>query len=155
MSEKRPRAIWKWLFIFSMALNLMFIGLIGGTLWTRSVDGALQRAQGEFLAVLPEDKKPAFRQIFREHNRRSRPHRWQMYWRFRKAIKEMESQDFNEKRFEEFVAQIRQTHIALTKLRYQLIIDATRGLNYEERKAFVRIWRKRLRRLRKLDAKSR
>ncbi len=155
MSESRPRAIWKWIFIFSMALNLMFIGLIGGTLWTRSVDGPLQRAQGEFLAVLPEDKKPVFKEIFKDHNLRSRPHRWQMFWRYRKAIKEMESEDFNSDRFEGLISQITQTHVSLTKLRYQLVLDTVKGLNYEERKAFVRIWRKRFKQIRKLDAKNR
>lgn len=155
MSEKRPRALWKWLFLISMGLNLMFIGLIGGTLWTRSVDGPLLRAQTEFLSVLPEEKKPVFKQVFKEHNLRSRPHRWQMFWRYRKAIKEMESENFDRERFEQLIGQVTQTHLALTKLRYQLVLDTTKGLDYKERKAFVDIWRKRFRKLRRLDVKSR
>lgn len=154
MSEKKPRVLWKLFFVLSLALNLLLIGLIGGSIWTSSVSSSLKRAQTEFLSVLPEEKRPAMEKIFQDHYTRSRPHRWQMFWRYRKAIKEMEAENFDSKRFEELIAQISQTHTSLVKLRYQLVIDTAKGLNYEERKAFVRIFRKRVRQLKKLEAKN-
>lgn len=79
---KRRAPRWLWLvLVLSLAANLLFIGIVGGSLWAVRRGGFwdaplfLERSH-RFMSGLPREQRQAIRAIFAEHRPRLQP-----YWR--------------------------------------------------------------------------
>ena len=147
-TERRiPRWVWIVL-VLSLALNLVTIGAIGGTLYSAQHGGfwgGHRHSSDEraFMRSLPAERGEALKKIFREHRKNLKP-----YWRRvrsarREAAEVLRGDPFEKAKFEAALEKLHQTHLEARAASRPMIVDLAGKLNPEERKVFLKTMRHR------------
>lgn len=143
----QPRASrrMRYTLIASLALNLLFVGTIGGSLWAFrhhapwAMSGVNAHLLG-FSATLPADRKYAVWQATREERRALRPLRKEVRTARAEARQALLAQPFDKQKFSAAQARVLEAEVTARRAAHQLFIAVADVLSPEERAAFAR-WR--------------
>lgn len=131
--------------IASLALNLLFVGTIGGSIWAFrhhapwAMSGVNAHLLG-FTATLPADRKYAVWQATREERRALRPLRKEVRAARAEARQALLAQPFDKQKFSAAQMRVLEAEVVARRAAHQLFIAVADVLTPEERAAFAR-WR--------------
>lgn len=131
--------------IASLALNLLFVGTIGGSIWAFrhhapwSMSGANTHLRG-FTATLPADRRFAVWRATREERRALRPLRKEVRAARAEARQALLAQPFDKQKFSAIQMRVLEVEVVARRASHQLYIAVADALSPEERVAFAR-WR--------------
>ncbi len=146
---RTPRWIWIAL-VASLAVNLLVIGAVGGSMWVfrHGEHGHGSQAMGShhmrrFIRSLPDERQAAVRRVLGDARRGARP-QWREVWQARRsALTELEREPFDRGTY---AVALDKVHIAERRARAgtnQLFVELAAALTPQERRAFVKFVRDR------------
>jgi uncharacterized membrane protein len=131
--------------IASLALNLLFVGTIGGSIWAFrhhapwGMSGVNSHMRG-FTATLPVDRRFAVWRATREERRALRPLRKEVRAARAEARQALQAQRFDKQKFSAAQMRVLDVEMVARRASHQLYIAVADALTPEERAAFAR-WR--------------
>ncbi len=131
--------------IASLALNLLFVGTIGGSIWAFrhhapwSMGGVNTHLRG-FAATLPVERRFAVWQATREERRALWPLRKEVRAARAEARQALLAQPFDKQTFSAAQMRVLEAEVVARRASHQLYIAVADALSPEERAAFAR-WR--------------
>lgn len=132
--------------IISLAVNLLFVGLIAGALWKRHHEQwrprnvVLELAIKQMMSELSQDKWDAGEKALGDL-RDQGPENWDQIRGLRKeAVQAMTADPYDEQRFADTLARLREAHGEKRRVRHQVVIDFLRDMTVEERRRFVDVY---------------
>lgn len=131
--------------IASLALNLLFVGTIGGSIWAFrhhapwSMSGVNSHLRG-FTATLPVERRFAVWRATREERRALRPLRKEVRMARAEARQALQAQPFDKQKFAAAQMHVLDVEVVARRASHQLYIAVADALTPEERAAFAR-WR--------------
>lgn len=143
-----PKRSWaKPALVISLALNLLLIGLIAGSFWKRHHNQwrphniVLEKAIQQLMGELPEEKRAAGQRAL-QNLRSQGPKTWDDIRNLRKEASDaMMADQYDEQRFADALARLRDAHNEKRRVRHQVVIDFIRGMTPEERRRFIEIYK--------------
>ena len=129
--------------IASLALNLLFVGTIGGSIWAFrrhaawSTSGVNSHLLG-FTSTLPAERKFAVWQATREDRRALRPLRKEVRAARAEARQVLLAQPFDKQKFSAAQMRVLDAEVAARRAAHQLFIGVAAVLSPQEREAFAR-----------------
>jgi uncharacterized membrane protein len=129
--------------IASLALNLLFVGTIGGSIWAFrhhapwSMGGVNAHLLG-FTSTLPADRKFAVWQATREERRALRPLRKEVRVARAEARRVLQTQPFDKQKFSAAQMRVLDAEVTARRAAHQLFIGVAAVLSPQEREAFAR-----------------
>ena len=144
-----PRWVWITL-VASLAVNLLVIGAIGGSMWVHRHGGpgfsglpAGTHHMRRFVRGLPEERRTEVRRVLGEARRMARP-RWREVRQARRAaLAVLEREPFDRKAYAGALAQIHAAEKHARSGINQAFVDFAAALTPEERRAFAKWVRER------------
>ena len=129
--------------IASLALNLLFVGTIGGSIWAFrhhapwSTSGVNAHLLG-FTGTLPAERRYAVWQATREERRAMRPLRKEVRAARAEARRILLVQPFDKQKFAEAQMRVLDAEVAARRAAHNLFVGVAAVLDPEERAAFAR-----------------
>lgn len=129
---------WVWpLLIISLALNLLFVGLMAGSLWRHGGPGGRHKvftgAVEKLMKELPEEKRTIAANLLDQHREGLRPVRQQLR-EARKAAKEaVVTEPFDKQKAESALSRFREIKTSQHESMHTMIMGLLTELNLEER----------------------
>ncbi len=139
----------KWLLILSLAVNLMLVGVIGGAIWVRHNINPLERMTASFLKTLPDEKRNSIADIFKQHKNTIEPQWKEVISTQLKVINLLKQDNFDPKQLDKMLEELLQLQNKLQTTRHQLVVELSKNLTTEERRTFIRVWNRYMRRFKR------
>ncbi len=144
VQPRRSRWIWIAL-VASLAVNLLVLGAVGGSMWVfrHGGHGHAGQAMGShhmrrFIGSLPKARQAEVRRVLGDARRGGRP-QWREVWQARRAaLKELEREPFDRGAY---AGALKQVHVAERRARAgtnKAYVDLAAVLTAEERRGFVK-----------------
>jgi uncharacterized membrane protein len=150
--DQTPRRRWlKPLLIVSLALNLLFAGLIAGAMWKRHHGHwrpkhvVLQLSIEQMMRELPPDKRTVGEKVLKQLRNEVRPSRGELRARRKEAVAALTADPYVEKEFSDKMAALRDIRESARRKRHEIVIEFVRDMTVAQRKRFVEIFRSNLR----------
>lgn len=139
----------------SLALNMLFLGLMGGRMLSGEMREGRDDPPGAFLASLPEERAAEVRAYFKEMREQRRAARKERRGQWAKVREAVTADPFDRAALEAAVEEIADSRDATRRARYARMVDFIESMSLEERKAFSDAMRERWKRRREQREKRR
>lgn len=160
-----PPAKRRWvkpLLVVSLALNLLFVGLVAGAFWRHGF-GAWGGPKGKIFAAaieqliteLPAEKRKKAEDVLARLRSELQPRAQERRKARARAIKALTADPFNEENFRDALANVRAIRAGVDKARHELGVELVRKLSVEERQRLLELFRKKRREHRRRWRKGR
>lgn len=150
-SQKTPAASpkkWRWgriALIVSLALNLLFVGAIGGSMWAMWAGywggprhHAFAGAIHHLMKTLPEERRQIARDVLRRHRAEIRPLRRQVRTSRRAAARVMRQEPFDEASFRSALGAMQKAELDIRQAVGEIAVDLGKTLTQDERRELLR-----------------
>jgi hypothetical protein len=141
--RRTPRWVWALLFL-SLALNLLILGVVGGSMWAVRRGGFwdaplfLERTH-RFMRGLPEDRRALVRGVFAQYRPQLQP-----YWRdvrgARVVVGRLVEQGYTPEEFEAAIADVFEKENRARQASRPMISAMLKLLKPEERRHFLAVY---------------
>ena len=129
--------------VVSLALNLLFVGLIAGSWWRhgpsasrdRIITGAVER----LMQDLPEDKRSHAAQLLKQHRESVRPVREQLRDARAAAKEAVHADPYTEVKIQAALARFRDIRTSQHESMHAMVMDLMKQLTLEERKELLNL----------------
>ena len=139
---------WRWgriLLIASLALNLLFIGAIGGSMWAMWAGYwggprhfAFAGAIHHLMRELPDERRHVARDVLRRHRAEVQPLRREVRKSRRAAARIMRAEPFDEAAFRSALGELRTAELKIREAIGEIAVDLAKTLTQEERRILLR-----------------
>lgn len=133
------------LLVLSLALNLLFVGLVAGALWVHWQGGwggprhhAFVASVRRLMKELPEDRRKTTQEILSRHRAELRPLRRAAHKARHAAFEAAKADPFDADRLGERLEQMQGAEARMRKAMAALALDLMKSLTVEERRLFLR-----------------
>lgn len=127
--------------VVSLALNLLFVGLVAGSWWRHGPSGSRDRiitgAVERLMQDLPEDKRGHAAQLLKQHRESVRPVRQQLRDARDAAKEAVLTEPFDEAKVQAALARFREIRTSQHKSMHAMVMDLMKQLTLEERKELL------------------
>lgn len=133
--------------VISLALNLLFVGLIAGSAWKRYHDQWRPRAMVLGLTIeqmLPElsaEKRALGEQLLERLRNDVAPLRGELYKAREEALAALTASPYDEKAFSDAMARIREIRERAREGRHEIVISFISDMSDAERQRFMEIYK--------------
>lgn len=136
------------LLVVSLALNLLFVGLVAGAFWRHGF-GGWGGPKGKILAVsieqliteLPSEKRKKAEDVLSRLRSDMSPRARARQQTRKRAIEALTADPFNEDKFRDALANVRANRADRDKARHDIATELVRELSVDERKRLLEIFR--------------
>ncbi|MGI9388040.1 MAG: periplasmic heavy metal sensor [Methyloligellaceae bacterium] len=136
------------LLVVSLALNLLFVGLVAGAFWRHGF-GGWSAPKGKILAVsieqliteLPSEKRKKAEDVLSRLRSDLLPRARDRQQARKRAIEALTADPFNEEKFRDALANVRTIRNDSEKARHDIATELVRELSTDERKRLLEIFR--------------
>lgn len=139
-APKKRRWLWP-LLIVSLALNLLFVGLMAGNWWRHGGHGGRNKvftgAIEKLMQDLPEAKRDHAATLLNRHREEVRPLRQQLRDARKTAKDAVLTEPYDAAKVEAALARFREIRTSQHKSMHNMIMDLLKDLNLEERKKLL------------------
>lgn len=132
------------LLVVSLALNLLFFGLVAGAIWSKRQGGwvgprhhAFATAMRRVMKELPEDRRKVAEEIVTRHRAKVRPLRRQVRQARHAAVEGLEADTFDAAAFAERLERLQSAEATMRKAMAGMAMELMKTLTPEERRLFV------------------
>lgn len=148
------RAGWGWMkiaLLVSLALNLLFAGLVVGGAWHHrpgkwtSKNQALEMTIEQMIAELPADKRPAGAAALRRLRDEVAPISRGLRDARKEAIAALKADPYDHQRFSSSMAKLRDIRSRSRAGRHQVVLDLVEDMTVAQRQRFLELFRSNLR----------
>ncbi len=143
--EKKRRWLWP-LLIISLGLNLLFVGLVAGRIWSHGYGGRAMAPNRIFTGAieklmnnLPDAKRRRATGILKRHRATVRPLRKQIREARRAAEAVILADTYNEERVAQALGQLRTIEIGKHQSMHTMMMDLLKDLTLNERRELVKL----------------
>ena len=147
-SSKTPAKGWRWgriTLIVSLALNLLFVGAIGGSMWAmwagywggprhHAFAGAIRHLMQE----LPAERRQVARDVLKRHRAEIRPLRREVRKSRRAAARIMRQDPFDEAAFRAALGDMQKSELKIRTAIGEIAVDLAKTLTQDERRELLR-----------------
>ncbi|MGI9384385.1 MAG: periplasmic heavy metal sensor [Methyloligellaceae bacterium] len=147
-SAPEPERRRRWprvLLVLSLALNLLFVGLVAGALWVHWNGGwggprhhAFAASVRRLMKELPEDRRKTTQEILSRHRAELRPLRRAAHDARHAAFEAARADPFDADRLKERLDQMQGAEASMREAMAALALELMKGLTVEERRLFLR-----------------
>lgn len=143
--EKKRRWLWP-LLIISLGLNLLFVGLVAGRIWSHGYGGhaaapnrIFTGAIEQFMKQLPAAKRRRATEFLERHRASVRPLRKQIREARRAAEAAVLADEYNEEKVAQAFGQLRTIEIGRHQSMHTMMMDLLKDLTLNERQKLVKL----------------
>ena len=146
--KQTDKGKWRWgriTLIVSLALNLLFVGAIAGSMWAMWAGywsgprhHGFAGAVHHLMRTLPDDRRTTVRGVLRSHRGEIRPLRREMRKARRAAARVMRRDPFEEAAFRSALGEMRAADTKIREAVGELAVDLAKTLTLEERRELLR-----------------
>lgn len=133
--------------VVSLAVNLLFVGLIAGAMWKRHNEQwrprsvVLEMTIRQMISELPQEKRAAGEKVLQEFSARF-PETYSAIRDLRKKAGDALTADpYDEQSFSDMLTRLREAHDEKRRVRHQAVVDFIRNMTPEERRRFVELYK--------------
>lgn len=146
-----PRARWRWLLVFSLALNVLIAGAVAGALWFGPRHAGrswgptpVEYGLMHFSRKLPPERREKVREILRSSRASVRELRQSAKAVRERAAEELASKTYDRNRMRAILEAVAAADARMREVGVDAVLQAVDLLTPEERQELAEVWRKRM-----------